>query len=152
MDLLDFKVETPLRKYESVLILHPHCTLHEQQIFFRKQREIIKKYSGSIHHIDTWGKRRLTHSIKAFRIGIYFHITFEALPDCILELERILRINDKVLRFMHTKIDSRISFEKHIENYRATMALSVEREQERELRRQKKFNAYKSQQTPLEYN
>ena len=57
-----------------------------------------------------------------------------------MELERTMRINDKVLRFMHTALDERTTMSKHIESFKKGLAESDQREKEREakslLRRQ----------------
>ncbi|WP_374028401.1 hypothetical protein ACES2J_00150 [Bdellovibrio bacteriovorus] len=48
------------------------------------------------------------------------------------ELERTMRINDKVLRFMHTRLDERTSLGKFMEGFKKGLAESAAREKERE--------------------
>ena len=65
-------------------------------------------------------------------MGTYFHATFEAKAEAIAELERTMRINDKVLRFFHKKLDIRVGLSTHVENFREIIKKSVEKEKEKE--------------------
>ncbi len=95
--------------YEVVILMHPDATLEDQKTLFKKNKSIIADFKGEINSLDTWGKRNLANIIGKSKKAIYFHSTFMAQPAAIMELERTMRINDKVLRFMHTRIDSRVS-------------------------------------------
>lgn len=129
------KAETPNRNYEGIIILHPDVTEEQQKAFFQKNSETIKSYKGQINHIDTWGKRRLANPIEKMKLGSYFHVTFEAQPECVNELERTMRIDETVLRFAHMKLDDRISLTDHVEQFKNALTESNKREQEREAKR-----------------
>lgn len=127
-----------LRKYELVVIMHPDASEDEQKALFRKNRDIIKSFSGTINHIDTWGKRKLGNMINRLTRGNYFHLTFEATGDAIAELERTMRINDRVLRFQHTRLDDRISLAKFVEKFKDALQETANREREREIKNQQR--------------
>lgn len=133
---LDLNVKRPNRYYESVIILHPDASEEEQKTILRKNRDIIKSFEGELTHLDTWGKRRLGNQIENLKVGTYYHAMFEAQPESIAELERNMRINDKVLRFMHVSLDDRKDLSKHLEDYREVLSKSTKREQEREAKAQ----------------
>lgn len=120
------------RKYEVVVIMHPDATEEEQKTLFRKNRDIIQSFKGEVHHLDTWGKRRLANPIGKFNRGVYFHSTFESDGQAIHELERTMRINERVLRFTHTRLDDRISLPKYVEQFKTALADAIAREKERE--------------------
>lgn len=126
------------RNYEAVVIMHPDTNEEDQKSLFRRNKEIIKKFAGEVNHLDTWGKRRLANPINKFSRGIYFHMTFTAEGKCIHELERTMRINDKVLRFAHMRLDDRTSLAKHVEGFKAGLADAVAREKEREAKFQQR--------------
>ncbi len=130
--MLELKVSKPLHKYEAIIILHPETAEADQKTLFKKNQEIIKSFNGEINHLDTWGKRKLANPIKKNNLGIYFHTTFEAESTSIKELERTMRINDKVLRYMHSRLDDRVTLSKHMDAYRETLAATTKKEQERE--------------------
>ena len=127
-----------LRKYEAVIIMHPDASEEDQKALFRKNREIIQSFSGSTHHLDTWGKRKLGNPIERLTRGNYFHMTFEAAGDCVAELERTMRINDKVLRFQHTRLDDRVSLAKFVDKFKEALVETANREREREIKNQQR--------------
>ena len=129
---MELKVVKPKRMYESVIILHPDATEKDQKAFFKKQKDILKHFEGNFNHIDCWGKRRLANPIKKLKVGTYFHTTFEASAESVAELERVMRIEDKVLRFMHTKLDDRTPIGKHLEGFREVIKSSIQKENEKE--------------------
>lgn len=126
------------RKYEVVVIMHPDASEDEQKALFRKNAEIIKSFSGSVNHLDTWGKRKLGNPVNKLTRGNYFHSTFEATGEAIAELERTMRINDKVLRFQHTRLDDRVSLPKFVEKFKEALVETANREREREIKNQQR--------------
>ncbi|MES3037328.1 MAG: 30S ribosomal protein S6 [Bdellovibrionota bacterium] len=126
------------RYYEAVIIVHPDATVDEQKELFRKNKTTIESFKGTIHSLDTWGKRTMGTPIGKIRKAVYFHTLFQAGTQAIMELERTMRINDKVLRFMHTRLDERESLSKHYENFKASLTESSQRERERETKMQMK--------------
>lgn len=126
------------RKYEAVIIVHPDASEEDQKSVLRRNREIIRNFNGEMHHLDTWGKRRLANPIDKFTRGTYFHMTFEAKSDAIAELERTMRINDKILRFQHTRLDDRVSLAKFVERFKDSLAEAAQRERDREAKNQQR--------------
>ena len=132
---------SPIRNYESVYILKPDATEEVQKEFFQKNKSIIEKFKGEVHHVDTWGQRHLANEINKYNRGTYFHMTFKADPTCIQELERTMRINDSILRFHHHKLDGRITLDKHMENYKQILVDAKKRAEEKEARSQARRSA-----------
>lgn len=126
------------RHYEAVVLLHPDATLEEQKELFKKNKGIIEQNGGSIYSLDTWGKRSLANHIGKTRKAVFFHTTFESKPAAITELERTMRINDKVLRYMHTRLDERTSLAKYVETFKKAIVESANKEKEREAKIQAK--------------
>ena len=60
----------------------------------------ITSGNGEILRRDDWGKRKLAYEIDHISEGDYTLINFQADPDQIKELDRVLRINDTVKRHM----------------------------------------------------
>lgn len=123
---------TTKKPYEVVVLMHPDASLEDQKDLFKKNKATIESYKGSINSLETWGKRTLATPIGKLKKAIYFHSTFEADTQAIMELERTMRINDKVLRFMHTRLDERTSLGKFMEGFKKGLAESAAREKERE--------------------
>ena len=131
-----------VRPYEVVILMHPDATEDDQKTLFRKNKAIIEEqFGGAVKHLDTWGKRSLANPIAKHKKAVFFHSTFTADPQAVMELERTMRINDKVLRFMHTSLDDR----KYVENFKKALADSAAREREREA----KFQARRAQRSGM---
>ncbi|MEK6554093.1 MAG: 30S ribosomal protein S6 [Bdellovibrionota bacterium] len=128
-------VERPLQNYEAIIILHPDVNETEQKALFKRNAETIQSFKGRVNHLDTWGKRRLANPVKKMKMGNYFHTTFEAKAEAVAEIERLLGIDDRVLRFFHTKLDDRKSLSQYVEDFKKTLADSVRREQEKDAKR-----------------
>lgn len=140
---IQLEVRPNLRPYEGIVIVHPDASDEEQKALFRRNKSIIEEqFGGSVKHLDTWGKRTLCNPIQKHRKAIYFHTTFEADPQAIAELERTMRINDKVLRFMHTRLEDGTDLNAYVEDFKKALAESAAREREREA----KFQARKAAQ------
>jgi len=137
-ETMELNVPKPNRFYEAVIILHPDTAEADQKAIFKKYQEIIKSFDGEITNIDTWGKRRLANPIEKITVGTYFHLMFEAKAECVAEIERTLKINDKVLRYNHMKLDERKTLAKHLEEFRTIIADSNKRLEEAEQARQRR--------------
>ncbi len=135
---LKFKKSQAMCLYESIIIMNPTALEEEQKALFKKNKEIIQSFGGSVYSVEIWGKRPLANHIKKHQMGTYFHSYFTAGPDVIVELERTMKNNEKVLRYMHSGLNGAQSIEKHAENFKQILKESTERVQEAELRMQKK--------------
>lgn len=136
--MLELKVETLIRPYESVILVHPDATEEEQKALFKRNESIIKSFKGEITNIDSWGKRKLANPIQKNQRAFYFHTLFTATPEAIAELERTMGINDKVLRFMHTRLEDGTDLNKFLETFHKSIQEVAEREREREAKFQAK--------------
>lgn len=125
-----------LKSYELVVILDPDTTNDQQKEVFRRNKAVIETFNGSIHLLETWGRRHLANPIKKKKYGVYFHMMFQAKPAAVAEIERIMRISDHVIRFMHLSLDERVPMIKHEEKFRNALKETQEREKEREAKMQ----------------
>lgn len=129
------------RPYEVVVLMNPDSTEDDQKALFKRNKSIVEdQFGGEVKHLDTWGKRKLANQIGKTKSAVFFHSTFMAEPAAIMELERTMRINDHVLRFMHTALGEKTELSAYLEAYKNSLAESAAREKEREA----KFQARKS--------
>ena len=127
-----------LRLYEEVLVLHPDTNEKDQKQIYSESLKVIESYKGALHHLDTWGSRPIVGRGKKVTRGWYFHAVFSAEPEAISELRRKFRINDRVIYFHHEKLPRGTLPKKHIEDFHQLLVQSARREQERQLKIQKK--------------
>lgn len=62
--------------------------------------------SVSVKKREYWGLRSLAYRIKKNRKGHYMFLGLDAAPASILEMERLLRLNEDVLRFMTLRVEA----------------------------------------------
>lgn len=68
--------------------------------------QIITEHQGSPGSVDNWGKRKLAHEIDKKAEGHYFVVPFQAEPQALTELDRVLSLADEVLRFKIVRTDA----------------------------------------------
>lgn len=92
--------------YELTYIVN--AVLNDDQIkgVVNRIAEFITESGGRIIESDEWGTRRLAYPIRKKRNGYYVNLYFEADPSLLVRLERMLEIDDDVLRYMTLKMDA----------------------------------------------
>jgi small subunit ribosomal protein S6 len=139
---MKLEVRGETRPYEGIIIMHPDASEEEQKALFRRNQAIVQEFTGTVGHLDTWGKRSLANTIAGHKRAYFFHTSFETAPKAIAELERTMRNNDRVLRFQHTRLPDGTKLSEFNENFKKSLAESAQREREREA----KFQARKAAQ------
>lgn len=89
-----------MRPYEAMVVLRPNLDQEALQAVQTRLISVITDQGGQITHVDPWGKRRLAYEIDGFHEGYYVVIKFQGNPGITMELERIMRITDAVMRFL----------------------------------------------------
>jgi len=94
-----------LNKYESIYIINP--AVEEQGIkeLVEKFNTLIESEGGKVSETQEWGLRRLAYPIQKKEQGYYVLVNFEANPESIVELERVYKITDSVLKFITIRKD-----------------------------------------------
>ncbi len=94
-----------MNKYELALIINAKLEDEARAEVVEKIKGYITRFGGTITEVDEWGKKRLAYEIQKMREGFYYFIKFDAEPDCPGELEKRVRIQDNVLRFLCVRQD-----------------------------------------------
>jgi small subunit ribosomal protein S6 len=68
--------------------------------------EILSQHQGEVGSTDTWGRRRLAYQIDKKAEGQYFVMAFQAEPEALAELDRVLSLADEVMRFKIVRTDA----------------------------------------------
>ncbi len=93
-----------MRKYETIFILQPELSEDDIKSVTAKAQDVISTYKGECHRMDDWGIRKLAYPIKKSARGRYYYLRFDGESALIAELERRLRLDDKVLRYQSVNI------------------------------------------------
>jgi small subunit ribosomal protein S6 len=94
-----------MRKYETIVIIKPSSTEEEIESIIERAKGIIEGDEGSFIKVDKWGLRKLAYPIKKEQQGYYGLLEFAAIPRAVTEMERIFKIDDRILKFMTIKLE-----------------------------------------------
>jgi small subunit ribosomal protein S6 len=94
-----------MRLYESVIIARQDVSTTQVETLIDEFSAIIEKSGGSIHKKEFWGLRGLAYRIKKNRKGHYVMLNIETDSETLNEFERIMGLNEDVLRFMTIAIE-----------------------------------------------
>ena len=94
-----------MRLYESVFIARQDITSAQVEAMADEFAEIITSAGGSVKKREYWGLRSLAYRIKKNRKGHYVMLNMETGPEALREYERIMGLNEDVLRFLNLNIE-----------------------------------------------
>lgn len=94
-----------MANYESVLIARQDLGAAQVNSLVSDLSEVIKKEGGEVVKIDNWGLKNLAYRIKKNRKGHYVLLNIVAPANAISEYERLVRLNEDVIRYMTVKVD-----------------------------------------------
>ena len=89
--------------YEILLMLDSELPEERQEEIVKRVREGIEGSGGSWGAHDVWGRRRLAYEIDHKAEGVYHLLTFDAEPEALAEVSRVLKITDGVMRHLAVK-------------------------------------------------
>ena len=96
-----------MKAYELLFFVAPTLEEEARAKVMGRVENVITEGDGVIDNHEDWGKRKLAYEINGLTEGDYILIDFHANPDHIAELDRVLRINDAVVRHMIVRRDDR---------------------------------------------
>ena len=85
-------------EYELMVILNPEVEERAVEPTLKKFLEVVTKENGTVDKLDIWGRRRLAYEIQKKSEGIYAVVNFTAEPQTAKELDRVLSLNEAVMR------------------------------------------------------
>ena len=91
--------------YECVLIARNDVTQAQVETVADGITTDLETSGGSVKKREYWGLRSLAYRVKKNRKGHYMLLGLDAQPAFISEMERLLRLNEDVLRFMTIRVD-----------------------------------------------
>jgi len=86
--------------YENVFIARQDITSAQVDALADAFSEVITGAGGQIHRREYWGLKSLQYRIKKNRKGHYVLMNIEAPSEVMQEMERLMRLNEDVLRHL----------------------------------------------------
>jgi small subunit ribosomal protein S6 len=91
--------------YEHLLIARQDISAQQVDALATHLKTIVEGEGGKIEKQEYWGLRGLAYRIKKNRKGHYVLLNLNAPAKAVQELERQLKINEDVLRFMSVRVE-----------------------------------------------
>jgi small subunit ribosomal protein S6 len=99
-----------MRLYEEVFIVKPDAAEEEAESVVELLSKTVTDQGGAIENLDRWGRRKLAYRVAKFDEGIYFILKFSAKAETVKEVERRLRVNDFVIKFLTVRLDEKLKW------------------------------------------
>ena len=94
-----------MANYESVLIARQDLGASQVNNLVSELSEVIKAEGGEVVKVDNWGLKNLAYRIKKNRKGHYVILNIAAPASAIAEYERVMRVNEDIIRYMTVKVE-----------------------------------------------
>jgi small subunit ribosomal protein S6 len=91
--------------YETVFIARQDVTAKQVEDYAKAFSKIVNDNGGETKRTESWGLRNLAYKIKKNKKGHYTLMHFDAPPAAMAEMERNIRLNEDVLRFLTVRIE-----------------------------------------------
>lgn len=86
--------------YETLCVFHPELPEARVKELAAWMQTIVENSQGTVSKVEEWGMRDLAYRIKKQRRGYYVLLEHDSESVALNELERNLRLNEDVLRFL----------------------------------------------------
>ena len=93
-----------MKHYETLYIVNPDLDEEDYKAVVGKFKDLVEKEKGVIVKLDEWGKQRLAYMIKKVDQGVYVLMDYCGGPGITAELERDLKLDDRVLKYQTVKL------------------------------------------------
>ena len=93
------------RQYEVIFIADPSADDDEVQKLTDNFKQLVTDQGGSITRAESMGRRQLAYEILHKTEGTFMLLEIEGSGREIAELERRMRVNDRILRYITVRVD-----------------------------------------------
>ena len=93
------------RTYEIMFIVRPDVEEAEQDKLIETFSGYVTSGGGTIKSTEKMGRRRLAYTVRKFNDGFYVLLIVEAPAALVTELERRLRVQESVIKFITVRMD-----------------------------------------------
>jgi small subunit ribosomal protein S6 len=91
--------------YENVFIARQDISAAQVESLADGFTQLIAENGGEVRKREYWGLRNLAYRMRKNRKGHYVLFHMAAPPAAVAELERTMRINEDVLRYLTIRVD-----------------------------------------------
>lgn len=97
------------REYETIYILRNDFDADAANRVAQRVNEVIEREQGRLLKFESWGRRKLAYEIQKQRKGIYIYVKYLGRGGLVQELERNLRLQDAVIKYITVQTDDQVN-------------------------------------------
>ena len=97
-----------MRHYETLFIINPDSSEEELKAVATKIKGVVSGMNGIVTSYDEQGKKKLAYSVKKQNKGYYVLMDYVGSADIVSELERNMRLDDRVLKYLTVKLADQV--------------------------------------------
>lgn len=94
-----------MRNYELGFILHPQVEQPDVTQAVEKVGQYVEAGGGEVTSVDVWGRRAFAYPIRKHQEGTYVFFQVQLDPQAIKELERNLKLDEEILRYLLIRLE-----------------------------------------------
>jgi len=98
-----------MNKYELIYVIDTAMEESARNELIARFNGMIEKDGGKVEKVEEWGKRRLAYAINYKTEGYYVLVNFTANAELPREIERVMQINESILRYLTVKVEEKRS-------------------------------------------
>ncbi len=100
------------RKYETLILFNPDMGNAERQEILDDLKKVIEdEFKGKLLLTDDWGIKELAYPVQKHTTGYYVRLEYGVVGNAIAEIERKLRLNEEVFKFLTVKLQDKFEIE-----------------------------------------
>ena len=92
--------------YENVYLARPDVSAQQVEALTERFTQIVAEQGGKVTKNEYWGLRSLSYRIRKNRKAHYSLLNIDAPPAAVKELERNMRINEDVIRYLTVLVEA----------------------------------------------
>jgi small subunit ribosomal protein S6 len=92
--------------YEHVFMARQDVTSQQVETMIDQYKGVVQQNGGKVEKTEMWGVKSLAYRIKKNRKAHFTLFNLDAPPAAVAEMERQMRINEDILRFMTIRVDA----------------------------------------------
>lgn len=141
------QTQKKLSGYETTYITRAEMGDDQLKALQERLNGVVAQFKGELVLSEDWGTKRMAYKINKEQRGRYTHFVYTGEGNVVAEIERNLRLNDHVMRFLSVNIAKEFDQDAYTKRRDLVKAQAKKREEEREARREEREAARRKYET-----
>jgi small subunit ribosomal protein S6 len=100
-----------MRRYETLFIVTPDLSEEELKAVADKVQGVVTGMDGQVVSYSEQGRKKLAYDLKKYNKGCYVLMDFLGGTDLVAEVERNMRLDDRILKYLTVKLADDVDLE-----------------------------------------